>query len=141
MQQIIQQLAQSAGVDEGQANSVVKVILDMVQKHADPADAQQMISSLPGGTEMAAEAQGAADEGKGAEGGGLLGGVMGAVGGMLGGKAGDAAGAISALTATGLDMGQIKATVSQFVEIAKQHVGEETVERIVAKIPGLSSVI
>lgn len=138
MQEFIQMAAKNLGISESQAGSATGGILKMIQQHAAPADAQQLMSKLPGAEGLLGSAPQVM--GASAGGGGGLGGLMGKAASMVGGKAGGALGAVAMLQQSGLDMSKINQFVPMFFNFAKGKVGADLIGKILGKVPELAKM-
>ena len=127
MEELIERVAQAAGIEAGTARQAVAQILAFLQKEG-PADAvNEVIAKLPGATELAATAS----EGSG-------GGLMGALGGLMGGGLMGLAGKLGSL---GLGMGEMQTVGREVLGYARETAGEDKVGEIAAAIPGLSQML
>lgn len=126
MDEIIARIAGESGVDVGKSDRAVRIILNFLHKDGPTETVERLASEL-----------GASDylTGSAPSGGGLLG----KIGGLFG--AGGAMAAFSALSAEGLDLDQIQKLTSSFITIARERVGDETVNSILSSIPGLSQFV
>lgn len=116
MDELISRIAEKVGIDRDTATKAVGLILGFLQREGSDGPAARMIEGIPDGPEMVAE------HGGEAAGGGVMG---------LGQQ----------LMSAGLGMGEISGVARETVAFAKEHVGEETVDEVVASIPGLSQFV
>ena len=127
MEELIERVAQAAGIEAGTARQAVAQILAFLQKEG-PADAvNEVMAKLPGASELAATAS----EGSG-------GGLMGALGGLMGGGLMGLAGKLGSL---GLGMGEMQTVGREVLGYARETAGEDKVGEIAAAIPGLSQML
>jgi hypothetical protein len=127
MEEMIAQIAQSAGIDTETAKKAVGTILGFLQKEA-PADAMnQLLEKIPGADQAIADAQ--------ASGGG--GGLMGAIGGLMGGGGG-LMGLAGQLQGLGLGMGEMQSVGKTLFAQGRELVGEDVMGQIAGSVPGLS---
>ena len=124
MSDIVNQIAEATGIDPELAEKALGMMLGFLEKEGDDAAVQKMIAAIPGAAELISEYGG--DGGGGFMSGLVGGGIMG-----LGQK----------LMGAGLGMGEITALARQTIAVAKQYAGEETVDQVVASIPGLGQFI
>ncbi|MDJ0521299.1 MAG: hypothetical protein QNJ90_04420 [Planctomycetota bacterium] len=134
MLDFIQDAAGKLGIGEDTAKSATGGLLGLIQEHADPADASEMLSKLPGAAELI-------PSGGDSGGGGLLGGLGDALGGALGGGAGGALGAVEALSKTGLSADKLGSFLELFKNFALPKLGPDLLQRLLGKIPGLGSLL
>ncbi|WP_288431666.1 hypothetical protein [uncultured Agrobacterium sp.] len=128
MSEIVTQVADRVGIAPDQAEKALGMMLGFLQREADDAAVAQMIESMPGAPELVARFNG---EGS-SKGGGLLGGLMSAIGG------GGIMGLGQQLMSIGLGMGEISALAKTTISIAREHAGDEVVDKVIASVPGLS---
>ncbi len=127
MSEIVTQVADKVGIAPDKAEKALGMMLGFLQREADDAAVAKMIEAIPGAPELVARYNG---EGQG--GGGLLGGLMSAIGG------GGIMGLGQQLMSQGLGMGEISALAKTTISIARQHAGDEVVDKVIASVPGLS---
>ncbi|HEX2216529.1 MAG TPA: DUF2267 domain-containing protein [Xanthobacteraceae bacterium] len=123
MDELIERLIASAGIERPVAERAVGIILDFLLKEGPADKVQELVDKLPG-----AEPLVAAERASGA-GGGLFGGMSGVMG------------AGQRLMAIGLSMGQVQSVTREIVAYAREKAGEDTVGEIVGAIPGLSQFV
>jgi hypothetical protein len=122
MDELIERLVASAGVDRATAEKSLGIILDFLAKEGPPEKVQTLIGSMPGADALVAAA-------RESEGGGFFAGMGGVMG--VGSK----------MMAAGLGMGQIQAITRETIAYAREKAGEETVGEIVGAIPGLGQFV
>ncbi len=127
MSEIVTQVADRVGIAPDKAEKALGMMLGFLQREADDAAVAKMIESIPGAPDLVARFNG---EGQGS--GGLLGGLMSAIGG------GGIMGLGQQLMSQGLGMGEISALAKTTISIARQHAGDEVVDKVIASVPGLS---
>ena len=125
MEQIIAQVAQTAGIDAETAQKAVGTILGFLQKEGPQDAVGQLLGAMPGAEDLIAQG----------EGGG--GGLLGAVGGMFGGAGGLMALA-GQLQGLGLGMGQMQDVGKSLFAQGRELVGEDVMGQIAGSVPGLS---
>ena len=130
MTDIVSQIADKVGIEPALAEKALGMMLGFLQREADDGAVAKMIEAIPGGADLVAKFNG-----EGTGGGGLLGGLMGALGG------GGIMGLGQQLMAQGLGMGEITGLAKETIAIARQHAGADTVDEVVASVPGLSQFI
>lgn len=128
MEQIIAQVAQTAGIDAETAQKAVGTILGFLQKEGPQDAVGQLLGAMPGAEDLIAQTQG--------EGGG--GGLLGAVGGMFGGGAGGLMALAGQLQGLGLGMGQMQDVGKSLFAQGRELVGEDVMGQIAGSVPGLS---
>lgn len=138
MQDLIQKIAQSAGLDEAAAQSVIGTILSMLQQHAPEGLMQQLLEALPGADTLIDQASQASS----GMGGGLLGGLMGALGGVLGNSgAGSMMQLFSQLSEQGLSPEQMQSVGQEIFSYASSHLGQDKMDALVGSVPGLRDLV
>ncbi|MEP3045864.1 MAG: DUF2780 domain-containing protein [Roseibium sp.] len=129
MEELINRIMTTAGVDEEVASNAVGIILGFLSKEG-PEDKMQLIfDALPGAQDLVAARESAG-------GGGLLGGLGNMMGGTMGAMA-----ALNELKQTGLDMGSIQSVVKELVSYAKEKAGDDVVNEMISTIPGLNQIV
>ncbi|MEM5582226.1 MULTISPECIES: DUF2267 domain-containing protein [unclassified Roseibium] len=130
MEELIKRVMAAAGIDEDVSKNAIGIILGFLNKEG-PEDKMQLIfDALPGASELVAARE------QSGGGGGLLGGL----GSMMGGGMGAMA-ALNELTNAGLDMDGVQSVVKELVSYAKEKAGEDVVDEVISKIPGLSQIV
>jgi hypothetical protein len=132
MQDFINSVTDRLGIDQDQAKSAVGSVLSMLRKEGG-ADGGALLDKLPGASALADETE---SSGSGGGGGGLLGKVTGMLGGLGGG-----AGGLAGLASSGLSGDKLKDFAKMFVDWAKEKAGDDLVNKVVSKVPGLSSIL
>ncbi len=126
MDELIERIVREVGVDAATATSALRVIFNFL--HTDgPAETVERIARETGASELLERPETTA------------GGLLGRLGGLFGG--GGAMAAFSALSALGLDMDQIQRLVQSFIGFAREKVGDEQVDEVIASIPGLDKLL
>ena len=120
MDELLDRLVSTCGVERPVAEKAVAIILNFLRKEGPPEKVQPLIDKMPG-----AEAFLAAHP---EEPGGMfsMGGVMGAGTKMM---------------AAGLDMGQVQTVTKEVISYAREKAGEDNVGEIVGSIPGLGQFV
>ena len=127
MEELIARITASVGIDEATASKAVGMILGFLKSEGPTDQVNQMLEALPGADGLIGQA---------AEGG--AGGLMGAVSGMMGGGV---MGLGQKLMGLGLGMGEVQGVAKETVSFAKEKAGDDTVDAIIAEIPGLSQFV
>jgi hypothetical protein len=119
MNDLIERLIASVGIDQPTAEKAVGIILGFLKKEGPPERVQPLIDGLPGAGALI-ESQ--------AGGGGMfdMGGVMG-----VGTK----------LMGAGLSMPQVQSVTKEIIAYTREKAGDEAVGEIVAAIPGLNQFV
>ena len=142
MQDLINSIAAKAGIDPALAEKAVGMILGYLQRAGEDGPVAEMIKQIPGGVEAVAQFSGAETAEPQGGGGGLLGSLMGAASSIMGGGS---SGGIMAmgqqLMSEGLDTDQIQTIATETLDYARQHAGDETVDKVVGSVPGLSTFL
>jgi len=129
--EVIDQIAAKAGIAPDVAEKAVGTILGFLQRESPDGPVTKMIAAIPGATDLVA--QYGSEE---ASGGGLLGGLLSAVGG---------GGGIMALgqqlMSSGLSMGEVTSLAKATIEAAREHAGNDVVDKVVGSVPGLSQFV
>ncbi len=123
MEELINRIVASAGVDEELAKKAIAIILQLVKSEGPQDKVAELFAALPGASEIA-------EEGSDSSGGGL----MGAFGG-------GAMAALGKLQSAGMGMGQIQSAGKEVIGYAKENAGEELVSDVIGSISGLGSFV
>jgi hypothetical protein len=129
MNEIISRVASAAGIGDDVAEKAVSQILAFVQKEGPAGPVAEMMSKIPGASDLAAAA-----------GGGGGGGMMGALGGLMGGGGG-IMGLAGKLTGLGLGMGEMQSVGKEIFAYAREKAGEDVVGQVAGGIPGLAQFL
>ena len=118
MNELITRIADTVGIDAATAEKAVGAILAFLQSEGPADKVKQMLASVPGAEELIAQAP--------ADGMLSMGGVMG-----LGQK----------LMGMGLGMGEISSVAKETMGYARENGAGDSIDEIVAAIPGLSQFV
>ncbi len=129
MNELVTRVADNVGIAPDTAEKAVGMMLGFLQREADDGAVATMIESIPGAPELVAKFNG---EGQG--GGGLLGSLMSSFGGgvMALGRQ---------LMGLGLGMGEITSLAKETIKVAREHAGDEVVDKVVSSVPGLGQFV
>jgi hypothetical protein len=130
MNEMVTRVADRVGLAPDVAEKAIGMMLGFLQREADDAAVARMIEAIPGAPELVAKFNG-----EGAGGGGLLGGLMSSFGG------GGIMSLGQQLMSQGLGMGEITALAKETMAVAREHAGDETVDTVIASVPGLSQFV
>ena len=125
LQQLIDRVAEAAGIDIDLAEKAVGMTLALIRKQGDEGKVDALFKKLPGAERMAAS-HGHEDARKA--------GFLGALGGLMGGPLA----AVAQLKAAGLTMDQITTLGQEVLAYAKEKAGPKIVAEVASSIPGLS---
>jgi hypothetical protein len=128
MQELIDRVVASLGIDHGLAEKSIGIILGFLQKEGPQAEVGQMLDAMPGAADLIS-----AHAGEG--GGGMLGGLM----NMMGG--GGIMGLGQQLMGAGLSMGQMGDLGKELFAFGREKAGEDAMGAIVGAIPGLGQFV
>lgn len=130
MEELIQRISASVGIEANTAKAAIGHVLAFVQKEIPDGPVAELINKLPGAQEAIAAAAATPVEGLGA--------ALGGLGSLLGGAKGDIMGLAGKLGGLGLDLGQIQKLSHEIFAHAEQLIGKENVDKIIAAIPALA---
>ena len=130
MEELIQRISASVGIEANIAKAAIGHVLAFVQKEIPDGPVADLINKLPGAQEAIAAAAAAPVEGLGA--------ALGGLGSLLGGAKGDIMALAGKLGGLGLDLGQIQKLSHEIFAHAEQLIGKENVDKIIAAIPALA---
>lgn len=118
MDELINRITASVGIDADTAKQAVGAILAFLQKEGPADKVKEMLASVPGAEALIAQAP--------ADGMMSMGGVMG-----LGQK----------LMGMGMGMGEISGVAKETIGFARENGSGDAIDEIVASIPGLSQFV
>jgi hypothetical protein len=126
MDELINRITGSVGVDDSTARKAVGIILSFLCQQGDRDKVVALIAQIPGAETLVNpdDADSSAS--------------LGGLGGMMGGGAMAVLGELQTL---GLGIGEIQGVTQETVNYARERAGEETVNDIVASIPGLGQFV
>jgi predicted lipid-binding transport protein (Tim44 family) len=124
MREIVDQIAAATGLAPDVAEKAIGMMLGFLEEEADDDAVQKMIAAVPGARQLISE-YGSKNSG------GFLSSLVG--GGLMG--------LGQQLMGLGMGMGEITTLAKQTIAIAKQHAGEEVVDKVVASVPGLGQFV
>ena len=131
MNELVTRVAENVGIDPATAEKAIGMMLGFLQREAADGPVAKMIEAIPGADALVAQYNG-----EGTGGGGLLGGLLSAVG---------AGGGVMALgqqlMSQGLGMGEITGLAKETMAVAREHAGDETVDTVIASVPGLAQFV
>ena len=138
MEELIQRIVSSVGIDEGLAKTAIGMILNMFQQNGEAGAVASLMNAMPGSGDLASAAASAvpAEDGDG----GGLGGLLGAAAGMLGGG-GPGMELVGQLTGAGLSIDQAKGVGGELMNFATEKAGGDVVSQVVSSIPGLDQLL
>ena len=117
MDELVNRIIDTVGIDADKARSAVGMILGFLQKEGPQDRIAEMLDAMPGARDLIEQAGG---------GGGMMGGVMG-----LG----------SQLMGLGMGMGEISGISKETISFAKEQAGDAPVDEVINAIPGLSQFV
>lgn len=116
MDELVDQIARDTGLDRAVAGKAIGIIIGFLINEGPPGKVGAMIDRLPGARALA--------EANSSRGGG---------GGLLG--------VFNDLTGAGLGIADVQAVAGAFLAYARENVGKDEVDEVVAAIPGLGQFI
>ncbi len=135
MQEIINAIAQKAGISAEAATLIVGAILAFIQKEAPQNVASKILMAFPDSAATIAKAQAAGTSATG------LGGLVGRIGSAIGGKTGDAAALMSQLLATGVTMTQLETAGEVLYKTIREEAGPKAVTDLIKHVPELGKIL
>jgi hypothetical protein len=126
MDELIGRITAKVGIDENMAREAVRVIFSFLYEEGDREKVVALAKSIPGADAFIGEGDPTAAE------------TLGGFGGLMGGGAMAVLGKLQAL---GLGMGEIQGLTKETLAFAREKAGAETVDAIVASIPGLGQFV
>jgi hypothetical protein len=134
MQEIINAIAQDAGMNVQTATLIVGTILAFIQKEAPQDVVARILAAFPDAGTVIAQSQTATANTGG------LGGLVGRIGAALGGKAGDAMTLVSQLLATGVTMTQLETAGTTLIKGVREEAGPKVVTDLLKHVPELQKL-
>ena len=122
MDELVDRIVARVGVDRAVAEKSVGIIFDFLSREGPTEKVHALLDRLPGADAALAAAR--ADD---------TGGMFGGMGGIMG--------VGSRLMAAGLGMGEIQGVTRELIAYARDKIGDEPVDEVVAAVPGLSQFI
>lgn len=135
MEQLIQSIATKLNLPESTVRSGVQVLLKFIQDRSRGTQLGAILEKIPGAQTLLNTPVEQVDGNPG-----LLSGLLGTAGSFLGGQSGDIAKVAASLQESGIDLTKAVPFVQTFIAEAKQRVGPEVVEQILAQIPALRNL-
>ncbi len=132
MQEIINEIAQKAGISPDKATLIVGLILAFLKKEGPQAAVSKLFAAFPEADAIATAAT--------AKFSGGLGSIVGGLGSLLGGKAGDTMELITELLGTGVSMAQLEKAGEILLSAVRAEAGPKVVNDILAHVPALSKI-
>ncbi|MFD1694912.1 DUF2267 domain-containing protein [Roseibium aestuarii] len=130
MEDLIQHIVATTGIDEDAARKGVTIILNFLNKEAPAERMQEVFDALPGTREAVTEYLATKSSGKG-----LFGGLAGMVPGM------GAMAVLGELNSAGLEMADVQRIIKRLVGVAREKAGDEAVDEVISSIPILKQIL
>ena len=124
MDELIDIIASKVGIEKDVASKAVGILLNFLRKEGPDDAVANLFGSIEGAEAMAMQAE------ANAGGGGLFGAFGGGIMAVMG-----------QLQGAGLGMGEIQAVTKETVAFAREKAGADTVDAVLAKIPGVSQFV
>ncbi len=124
MEELIQRVAMSTGIDAGLAQKAIGMILGFLHKEGPADEVGIFMNAIPGSREAAADAS--------------TGGLMGMAAGLMGGGV---MGLGAKLMGAGVSMDQISGISKELFAYGREKAGEDVMGGIVGQIPGLEKFV
>jgi hypothetical protein len=135
MQELIERIAATAGIEPEVAQNSISTILSTLHNAA-PEQAQSLFEQVPGLAHLVQgdnRVQSLAGEGGG--------GLMGAVGSLMGQQGGGMMQLFAKLSENGLSVEQMQTVGTELLAYAKEHLGQEGLDALVADVPALKQLV
>jgi hypothetical protein len=134
MDQIVSAIAQKLGIPEAVVRSGLTVVLNFLKQKAGGSEFGALLNMIPGASDLANAP--VPDAG----GGNVFANLIGSVSSMFGGQTADIGKTVASLENAGLKTEQIAPFLQTFVGEAKKIAGEDTVNNVLASVPGLANL-
>lgn len=115
MEELVEQIGNDTGIPTDSIRSALILVFKYLDRDGPPEQVSSLLDAFPGTREAIAESPARAPS--------------------------TTMGAFMALTGAGIGMGELKPFAKSFGRIARARAGTETVDQIVASIPGLGAAI
>ena len=135
MQEIIDEIADKAGIERPKAETVVGLILGFIKREAPQGAVTKVFAAFPEADALVTRAAAQPKSGGG------LGGLVGGIGSALGGAAGDAAMLVSQLLAVGVTLQQAQTAGQVLFQAVREEAGPKVVSDILKNLPALSKLV
>ena len=122
MDELIQRVAEKAGISTSQAEQAVGTVFALLKDQASAQDAQEIMDALPGAKQLV-EQYGKPKKG------------------VLAMLSGTVMGAFAKLTTLGLSTDQIEIMGREVLAYTEEKLGKEKVDEIISSIPGLDKLV
>jgi len=129
MDDLIQTIASDVGIEPALARTAVEIIINFLHRDGPQPLVGELIDKFPGATALLRQ-----------EDGGGKGFLAGKLSGLFGGGMGAMA-ALNELTDAGLELDQVQQVTRLVIDFARQHAGDDVVDEVVGRIPGLSQFV
>jgi hypothetical protein len=130
MDQIVSAIAQKLGIPEAVVRSGLTVVLNFLKQKAGGSEFGALLNMIPGASDLANAPVPDAGGGN----------LFANVSSMFGGQTADIGKTVASLENAGLKTEQIAPFVQTFVGEAKKIAGEDTVNNVLASVPGLANL-
>ncbi len=137
MNEIIAAIAQKLNLPEASVRNAARSLLNFAREKVGGPDFENLVSKIPGASELLSEPTKPST----GEAGGLLGGLLGAAGGLLGGQTADLARVAVALESAGIPADRVMPFAQEFFREIRESVGPEVLGRLAENFPALKNVI
>lgn len=134
MHEFLQMASERIGIREDTARSASSRILEVLREYGEDGDVEALLAKLPDVESL----WGAESNGHSA---GLLGLLAGGGGSRLGANLGALAGAVTSPRHSGISGAQLGSLVKLFVGYAREHAGDELVDRLLDQAPVLKTLV
>lgn len=134
MQQIVDEIADKAGIERPKAETIVGLILGFVKREAPQGAVAKLFAAFPDADTLVSEA--AAQPAST----GILGSLVSRIGSTLGGEAGDAATLVSQLLGTGVTLAQAETAGQVLFQAVREETGPKVVADILKSVPALEKL-
>ncbi len=135
---LVDAIASHVGIAPDTAHKALGVLLNFLRSELGPGTFGKLESAIPGATEMMDDAPKGVEE---TTGGGLLSAITSAAGKILGGNAGEGVNLVAILNGLGLTSAQIESFLTKAIELIKEHVPPEVIEKVLATVPAAGSLL
>jgi hypothetical protein len=135
IEDLIEAVADHSGLSDEQSRMGLAGALTLMQKHADAAKVDELMTAIPGSRELAAEGAGMMQNK------GLVGGLMSKAGGASGAAMADAMTINQNLAKKGVNVSDMQEILPVAMKFVQEKTGKDLLREVLMSIPGLGPLL
>jgi len=132
---LIERVADHAGLSDEQARLGLSGALALIAKHADPEKVEELMAAIPGARELADEGAALTQTR------GVIGGLMSKAGGASGAAMADAMTINQHLARKGINVSDMQEILPIAMGFVEEHTGKDLLREVLMSIPGLGPLL